>query len=221
MIGLRRSRRSPKVTSCLTLSTHVRSRVVAGSRNLPLSSNDISKDYSLAASRARESGIRILINMYQALQVLLFQTSNKWECSHRPSVRRCLEGEARHPFRIVGLSVLVLVATGCYSTDTVIRKMTWAPNPRGSGVQLSFVCAPNQRIGIESPELALQLQALNKDIVQVRFRVNRPWFGNAITFDVVAIDEIRSGKWRTANGYMESTDPPGKRSLDPLGGLCE
>ncbi len=93
--------------------------------------------------------------------------------------------DARLPFVLL----LLLAITACTHHEFVHRAMKWSP--QGSGVALSFVCAPNQRVIVESPELLSSLQKSGRTQVDVEFVVSGPLFGDA-----------------------------GAKTIDPFGPLC-
>lgn len=113
---------------------------------------------------------------------------------------------------------LLFAATACSRRFTVHRAMKWSP--LGSGVALAFVCAPNQRVILESPDLLSSLQNSGRVQVDVEFEVTGSYFSDAKSFDIQAIDGDRTGTWRTAGGGMEGRGESGSTSVDPFGPLC-
>ncbi len=65
---------------------------------------------------------------------------------------------------------------------------------------------PHQHVVIESAELLAMLEASGKTMISVEFEVRRAWWGGSFTFDIVGVDGDRYGRWRTADGDMESTE---------------
>ena len=107
---------------------------------------------------------------------------------------------------LTGCLFLTFCLNGCYRTEKLVRQMTWSPVQERTAVRLSFVCAPNQHVVIESKELLAMLEAPGKTRISVEFEVRRAWWSGSLTFNPVVVDGHRYGSWVTAGGHAESTE---------------
>src|SRR5438874_506250 len=77
---------------------------------------------------------------------------------------------------LTGCLLVTFCLNGCYyRTEKLVREMTWSQVQGGTAVRMSFVCAPNQHVVIESTELLAMLQASGKARISVEFEVHHPW----------------------------------------------
>src|SRR5438552_2555560 len=118
---------------------------------------------------------------------------------------------------LTGCLFLTFCLNGCYRTEKLVRQMTWTSVQERTAVRMSFLCAPNQHVVIESTELLAMLEASGKTRINVEFEVRRAWWGcylirtsscnsGSLMFNVVGVDGHRYGSWVTKDGHAESTE---------------
>ena len=107
---------------------------------------------------------------------------------------------------LTGCLFLTFCLNGCYRTEKLVRQMTWTSVQERTAVRMSFVCAPNQHVVIESTELLALLEASGKTRISVEFEIRRAWWGGPLTFNVVSVDGHRYGSWIIADGHAEGTE---------------